>query len=210
MDNVMVDIETLATGSDNKAVVVSVGMVRFNLFDEDTWETIEAEPERIFYEVLPIDPQILAGRTVDAGALLWWMGQLQTGHPNIKTIYSQHEQRMDQDFPTRDGLLQLKLHQLSSFLVRNSEDSYFLWGKPAHFDCPKIESLLTSFGYEMPIPWYNYRCMSGVRTAAQVIGTPRPKFKTKGNQDHHALWDAMEQTLELQGWLRNMRSGLRV
>jgi hypothetical protein len=69
---------------------------------------------------------------------------------------------------------------------------------------------MQSFGFEMPVPWYNYRCMSGARTAAKVIGTPRPKFKTKGNIDHHALWDAMEQTLELQGWLRNMRSGLRV
>jgi len=210
MDNVMVDIETLATGSDNKAVVASVGMVRFNLFDEDTWETIEADPERIFYEVLPIDPQIIVGRTVDAGALLFWMTQMQTGHPNIKTIFSQHEQRMNSEFATRDGLLHLKLHQLSNFLARSGDDAFFLWGKPAHFDCPKIESLLTSFGYEMPVPWYNYRCMSGVRTAAQVIGTPRPKFHTKGNQDHHALWDAMEQTLELQGWLRNMRSGLRV
>lgn len=210
MDNIMVDIETLATGCDNKAVVVSVGMVRFNLFDEDTWETIEADPSRIFYEVLPIDPQILEGRSVEAGALLFWMAQMQTGHPNIKTIFSQHEQRMDAEFNTREGLMQIKLHQLQTFLTRDSEHPYFLWGKPAHFDCPKIESLLASFNYDMPIPWYNYRCMSGVRTAAQVIGTQRPKFHTKGNQDHHALWDAMEQTLELQGWLRNMRSGLRV
>jgi hypothetical protein len=137
------------------------------------------------------------------------MAQMQTGHPNIKTIFSQSEQRMDAEFNTRSGLLEIKLHQLSSFLTR-SGDPYYLWGKPAHFDCPKIESLLTSFNYDMPVPWYNYRCMSGVRTAAQVIGTQRPKFHTKGNQDHHALWDAMEQTLELQGWLRNMRSGLRV
>jgi len=205
-DNVMVDLETLATGCDNKAVVVSIGMVRFNLFDEDTWETIEADPSRTIYTVLPIEPQIDAGRTVDAGALLWWMGQVQTGHPNISTIFSPLPQCADVTRYEREERFMGRLSTLSDWL----DSETYLWGKPAHFDCPKVESLFSTFGVTMPVPWFNYRCMSGVRTAAKVINTQRPKFHTKGNQDHHALWDAMEQTLELQGWLRNMRSGLRV
>ena len=206
MENVMVDLETLATGGDNKAVVVSIGMVRFNLFDEDTWETIEADPARTFYEVLPIEPQIDAGRSVDAGALLWWMGQIKTGHPNISTIFSPLPQYADKPQEIREQALMIKLAAARDWL----DSETFLWGKPAHFDCPKVESVMKTFGITLPVPWYRYKCMSGVRTAAKVIGTPRPKFHTKGNIDHHALWDAMEQTLELQGWLRNMRSGLRV
>lgn len=206
MANVMVDLETLATGCDNKAVVVSIGLVRFNLFDEDTWETIEADPTRTYYTVLPIEPQIDAGRSVEAGALLWWIQQVQTGHPNISTIFSPLPQCANLEAPEREQVLVEKLTTISEWLDSDTA----LWGKPAHFDCPKVESLLKTFGVKMPVPWFNYRCMSGARTAAKVIGTQKPKFHTKGNQDHHALWDAVEQTLELQGWLRNMRSGLRV
>lgn len=181
-------------------------MVKFNLLDEDTWETIESEPERSFYRVLPIAPQIGRGRTIGSSTLLWWINQIKTGHPDAASIFSPLPQRLDMQLggkfePDVEATLLRHLCDMTGWL---DEDMYG-WGKPAHFDLPKMDSLFSTFGMEFPIPWYMYRCMSSVRAAAKVFETPDPKFKTKGNVEHHALWDATSQVLELQGWFHNMR-----
>lgn len=180
-------------------------MVKFNLLDEDTWETIESEPERNGYWVLPIEPQLKQGRTIGASTLLWWINQIRTGHPDAAAIFSPLAQHWDLEtnkFDEVDARIQYQLNAMTSFLY--GEDLY-AWAKPAHFDLPKMASLFETFGVEFPIPWYKYRCMQGVKTVGAVLDTPRPKFHTKGNVAHHALWDATEQVLELQGWFQNMR-----
>ena len=203
--NLMIDIETLDTASDNKAVVVSVGMVKFNLLDEDTWETIEADPSRTGYWVLPIEPQLDAGRTIGASTLIWWVNQIRTGHPNAATIFSPPQQKFSLEEnafePYLEEHLIKQLYEMRSFI----DAGMYGWGKPAHFDLPKLDSLFKSFGAEFPIPWFRYRCMRGAITVAQVFEVPKPKFQTKGKEDHHALWDAKEQVLELQGWFHNMK-----
>ena len=203
--NLMIDIETLDTAPTNKAVVVSVGMVKFNLFDEDTWETIESEPERSAYWVLPIAPQVTLGRTIGSSTLLWWINQIRTGHPDAAEIFSPLAQRWDIEsnrFKDVERDMIYKVQKMHAFTY--GEDLYG-WAKPAHFDLPKIETLFTDFGFEFPIPWYRYKCMSAVKAVGAVLEIPRPKFRTKGNVNHHALWDAKEQVLELQGWFQNMK-----
>jgi hypothetical protein len=179
-------------------------MVKFNLLDEDTWETIESEPERSGYWVLPIEPQLKRGRTIGASTLLWWINQIKTGHPDAAAIFSPLAQNWDLEtgkpFAGIESTTYSHLVAMSSFA---SGDLYG-WAKPAHFDMPKMASLFESFEMEFPIPWYMYRCMQGVKTTAKVLNTPKPKFHTKGNVAHHALWDATEQVLELQGWFLNM------
>lgn len=179
-------------------------MVKFNLLDEDTWETIEANPERSHYAVLPIEPQVNAGRTIGASSLLWWINQIKTGHPNTATIFSPNVQCMD----GFNGFLEAEetlIEKLQGILDWIGDEQYYGWGKPAHFDLPKTESVFATFGMEFPIPWFMYRCMSSAKGVAKVFDVPKPKFKTKGNVDHHALWDATEQVLELQGWFQNMK-----
>ena len=203
--NLMIDIETLDTSPTNKAVVVSVGMVKFNLLDEDTWETIEADSDRSGYWVLSIDEQLKKGRTIGASTLLWWINQIRTGHPDAASIFSPHPQGWHLDTgqfrPDAEQHILTQLLELGNFI----DADMYGWGKPAHFDLPKMASLFESFDMEFPIPWYKYRCMRGAITTANIFDTPRPKFHTKGNVDHHALWDATEQVLELQGWFHNMR-----
>lgn len=204
-ENLMIDLETLDVAPTNKAVILSVGIVRFNLLDEDHWESFD-DPGRCGYWVLPIEPQIDAGRTIGTSALLWWVNQIRTGHPGAAEVFSPLPQMWDLESgkfveDVEERLIE-RLHAISTFM----NGPYYLWGKPAHFDCPKIESLLTQFGVGMPIPWYKYRCMTGAKVMPQVYGVKRPKPKTVGSMDHHALWDAKEQVLELQGWFRNMKS----
>lgn len=203
--NLMIDIETLDTDPTNKAVVVSVGMVKFNLFDEDTWETIESDLDRCGYWVLPIEPQLKRGRTIGAGTLLWWINQIKTGHPDAATIFSPLQQQWNLE--TGKWAHAVEATTFSHLLSMQSfaDDNLYAWGKPAHFDLPKMASLFDTFEMEFPIPWYKYKCMSAVKAVGAVLEVPRPKFHTKGNVNHHALWDAKEQVLELQGWFHNMR-----
>lgn len=65
MNHVMVDLETLGTGSD--AVIIAVGAVEF---DPDT-QTVG----RTFYDV--VDPQscVDSGLKVDVSTVMWWMKQ---------------------------------------------------------------------------------------------------------------------------------------
>lgn len=203
--NLMIDIETLDVAPENQAIVVSVGLVKFNLLDNETWERIKSDPSRTHYVVLPIEPQLAAGRTIGASTLLWWVNQIRTGHPDAATIFSPNMQGWDLETNEFDADLEEqmwdKLMEMRDFI----DPGMYGWGKPAHFDLPKLDSVFRTFGMDFPIPWYMYRCMSSVRSAAKVFDIPKPKFGKVGNADHHALWDAIEQTLELQGWFRNMR-----
>jgi hypothetical protein len=182
-----------------------VGLVRFNLLDEDHWESFD-DAGRSGYWVLPIEPQMNAGRTIGPGTLLWWIGQIRTGHPDTAEIFSPMPQLLDlESGQFHEDVEEIFITRL--FAIKNfMSDADYLWGKPAHFDCPKIESLLNQFGVHMPIPWYKYRCMTSAKVPAQVFNVTRPKPKTVGNVNHNALWDAKKQVLELQEWFRNMKS----
>ncbi len=203
--NLMIDIETLDTDHSNQAVVVSVGMVKFNLLDEDTWETIESEPDRSGYWVLPIEPQFKRGRTIGASTLLWWINQIKTGHPDAAGIFSPLAQKWDLETNEFHSDIEKGMYMKLLHMTTFADENLYGWGKPAHFDLPKMASLFDTFDVKFPIPWYMYRCMQGVKTVGTVLGTLKPKFHTKGNVEHHALWDATEQVLELQGWFHNMK-----
>lgn len=64
-EHVMVDLETLGLGS--RAIVVSIGAVRFNI---ETGKEIGR-----FYRTLSVYEQEKVGRTMEAKTVLWWMYQ---------------------------------------------------------------------------------------------------------------------------------------
>src|SRR3546814_4606133 len=63
----MLDIETLAASSE-RAVVSQAALIGYDL------ETDEMIPFR-HHQFYPLDPQIKAGRVVDADTIIWWMTQ---------------------------------------------------------------------------------------------------------------------------------------
>lgn len=203
--NIMLDIEALDTAPTNRAVVVSVGMVKFDIKEQDDWSTLK-EPGRWFYAPLPMQIQIDAGRTVAAAVLQWWLNQ------SIKAqlaLRQPHEESLE-DHGAEDlaGIIELMQDFMMPWVKENGDVAKpGLWAKPAHFDCPKLETLFTDFGYEFPLPWYCFRCMSSYKVAAKLAGIRDPKFpKSPEMVAHNALDDAREQVLELQAWYRSINS----
>ena len=164
--NVMLDIECLDTAPTNRAIIVSIGMVKFDLRGpEDSWETLR-DLGRTYYTTLPLQIQLDANRTVGGSTLQWWFKQSTKVQAELLAL--------DEDHPQPDFLitaLSLAMEQMQDFLAPFESDTqsvdgqprmmpYNLWGKPAHFDAPKVETLFTDFDYTFPVPWYCYKCMS--------------------------------------------------
>ena len=71
-NGVMCDFETL--DKLGTSAVISIGLVKFNLEDEDNYESLE-EDGRTFDCVFDIQDQLNMGRTVSFDTLQWWMQQ---------------------------------------------------------------------------------------------------------------------------------------
>lgn len=203
--NIMLDIEALDTAPTNRAVVVSVGMVKFDIKEQDDWSTLK-EPGRWFYAPLPMQIQIDAGRTISANTLQWWLKQTKGVQEALRI--PDEEDQVDVLNDVFAGTLELMQDFMTPWVKENGDVAKpGLWAKPAHFDCPKLETLFTDFGYEFPLPWYCFKCMSSYKVAAKLAGIRDPKFpKSPEMVAHNALDDAREQVLELQAWYRSINS----
>lgn len=200
-NNVMVDIETLGTEGDN-VPILSVALVRFDPFQESDYYSIKIDVDNWRYEVLPICPQVdVYDRKPNGHTLVWWARLQAEGHPAVRDVWEKRWQLDDLDLFEQEEALVERMMTLHNFL---SPDD-FLWAKPANFDIPKLNSLLKQCsGYPLPVPWYRWRCMTGAKAGLRLAGAKQPKINIEGRQDHHALFDAIEQTLELQAWLRGL------
>jgi hypothetical protein len=194
----MVDIETLGTDGDD-VPILSVALVRFDPYYESDYYSIKIDEDNWRYEVLPICPQVDAfGRKPNGHTLLWWGRLLQEGHPVVREVFDRTHQLDDLSLIEQEEHLLRRLETLKNFL---DPDDY-LWAKPANFDIPKLASLMKQCAFELPVPWYRWRCMTGAKSGLRLAGVKEPKVQIDGRADHHALFDAIEQTLELQAWLR--------
>jgi hypothetical protein len=203
--NIMLDIEALDVAPTNRAVIVSVGMVKFDIREKDDWSTLK-EPGRWFYAPLPMQIQIDAGRTISANTLQWWLKQTKGVQEALRIPDEDEIAEVLND--TLAGTVELMQDFMMPWVEEDADVRHVsLWAKPAHFDCPKLETLFTDFGYEFPIPWFCYKCMSSYKVAAKLVGIRDPKFpKNPEMIAHNALDDAREQVLELQGWYQSIHS----
>lgn len=203
--NVMLDIEALDVAPTNRAVIVSVGMVKFDIKERDDWSTLK-EPGRWFYAPLPMQIQIDAGRTISANTLQWWLKQTKGVQEALRIPDEDEMAEVLSD--TLAGTIELMQDFLMPEVKENGDVRHTaLWGKPGHFDAPKVETLFTDFGYQFPVPWFCYRCMSSYKVAAKLAGIKDPRFpKSPDMVAHNALDDAREQVLELQGWYQSILS----
>lgn len=204
--NVMLDIEALCTAPTNRAVIVSVGMVKFDIREKDDWSTLK-EPGRWFYAPLPMQMQLDAGRTVEARTLQWWLKQSKSVQEAL-CIPDEEDAQQEVLSDTLTGAVELMQDFLMPWVEEDANVRHVaLWAKPGHFDCPKLETLFTDFGYDFPVPWWCYRCMMSYKVAAKLVGVRDPKIpKSPDMVAHNALDDAREQVLELQGWYQSIRS----
>ena len=176
-NHVMIDLETLDT--KRSAVVVSLGAVKFNLEEQDTWEDILAEKkERCFHVRLDADEQVRIGRTISAGTTFWWLNQSKAAQAELLSMPEASLYSALKDF---------------AYWAKRPE---FAWGNGNTFDNVILRSLYEDTELNYP---FHYSRDLDVRTAMRLL-TDGKKIDT-GHRDwtkHNALNDAINQVLYLQ------------
>jgi hypothetical protein len=179
---IMIDLETL--GNRNNAAVVSIGAVRFNIEDSDTWESMYTDGTRYFY--VPIRLDDLNG-DVDGTTLEWWFQQSDEARKVFKTT---------KDHATMENALK----GFSMFWSGlHGSDTPNVWGNGSVFD-----NVILSSAYErhnLVKPWA-YNQDRDVRTiidlAKRIDFTFDPKKFRETGVAHDALNDAINQVLMVQ------------
>lgn len=130
MNNVMVDLETLATTAD--AVILSIGAVVFDL------KTGEMSTDG-FYRVVSVESSLAQGRRVSESTLKFWMSQ----GDDAKSVFSEPSVPID--------------FALSEFAVWLPKDP-IMWSNGADFDLPMLAHAYTQLGDAVPWKYWNSRC----------------------------------------------------
>lgn len=165
MQHIMLDIETLDTSPS--AVILSIGAVKFD-------PTTESPLGDKFYEVINVQSNLDAGRTISGDTLSWWMKQ-------------------DDDARAVFNAPRISLEEaLTKFMEYFDHPDYQVWGNGADFDNVIVQNALNARGWKTPWKYFNNRCY---RTLKNMPGTPKmAAFAGK----HNALVDACAQALHLQ------------
>lgn len=169
----MLDIETLATSSE-KAVVSQAALIGYDL-DQD-----EIIPIR-HHQYYPLDPQIKAGRVVDADTIIWWMTQPDAARSHFIECAS--------DDPEELPALLRNLQMMFRDLVKNRP--YEIYANSPNFDCTIMKSLFNDHGMQMP---WDFRMERDLRTlCSQANINPKEVPHVSGFIPHNAYWDCRQQ-----------------
>lgn len=182
----MIDIETLDTKSS--AIVLSVGACFFDLDNPNT--TIQELYQNSIYLELNPKEQENKNRTISIDTLTWWLNN----DLNLKAFF--------ENISINTGR-NLKL--LSDFIISNQIKS--VWSKSPSFDMNILDSLFSDFNMTFPI---GFRDRFDVRTVLEIRKlTEISKIKLQGN-GHHALDDAINQTLMICNVLNHIKSYIKL
>ena len=174
MREYMIDLETI--NNTSSSAIISVGIVKFNLEDEDSYDTLD-ENGRSFYCVLDVQDQIDLGRTVGYDTLQWWMRQ------------GKLAQAVFQEEPTFSDNAHA-IDSMNNFMLEEGR----LWGNGASFDNVIIREFYQTYGREFPIEFWNDMCFRTLKNSA-----PRKVAIDRGVA-HNALEDAKYQVLLAQAY----------
>lgn len=169
-DNVMIDMETLATTSD--ATILSIGAVKFDLWSDE----IDDEG---FYASITIKSNQDAGRVINPDTLAWWMKQ----SPEAQKVF------------TEPGKIELvdALGNLTDWMTDNKR-AFTVWSNGASFDIPMLEHAYSKF--HAPAPWIFWRARC-FRTYKNLPGAKNLRPENQGVA-HNALDDAITQARTAQ------------
>lgn len=177
MDHIMLDLETLGTGSN--AVIASIGAVAFQF-----------DPKRPligdkFYAVTPDwDTQREKGRVITGNTVAWWLQQSESA---IRGIL------VSPDLSTPSDTMFSALGRFSNFV--RQFDKPCIWGNGADFDNVILGSMYDTYGLAKPWSYGRNRCYRTVNSAITLPPTIR-EVKRVGTH-HNALDDAIYQTVRL-------------
>ncbi len=193
----MVDIETLGNRPSSDFVILSVGIVAFDLEQQDTLDSIRLNEGRTAEWRLDIAKQ--RERHIDADTVLWWLRQDDAARQSItegSTV------TMGDFFAEFEAFIHS--HKISR-----------LWGNGPSFDNAALRHLFDSHAREFPLKFW---CDRDLRTVQDVYeratgakGRPKVEKDVGGVVDqpvaHSAMDDAIVQVLQAQFMERRIRGG---
>jgi hypothetical protein len=165
--DIMVDLETLGTVADS--VMLSIGAVRFN---KVTGNVDDAG----FYACVDVDDQLKQGRRIQSDTLQWWLGQDAAAK---KALF------------THTLTLNEALAELINWM--GDAEKMEVWSNGADFDLPILHHAVRTQDLELPVKFWNHRCM---RTMKKLPGADAVGREFSGTR-HHALDDASNQAQHL-------------
>lgn len=180
MQHVMVDLETMGTGSF--AAIVSVGAVKFDPA-APVGEIIDS------FEVTINLSDAFAYGQVTAGTVEWWM----------------HPDRAEAREVWLNAPKAELFEALDGFANWFGPESLPVWGNGATFDNVILRNAYSQV--KLPCPWkfYDDRCLRTLKNIHPLIN-PVPDNIYMG-VPHVALYDAMQQTFQLQAIYRQIATG---
>ena len=135
MNNTMIDLETMGTGSN--AAITAIGAVKFDssgLGDE-------------FYRVVSLESSIDAGMVIEASTVMWWMQQSDDARKALCKA------------PTT---LAQALIDFTDF-IGDDAAGMKVWGNGASFDNVILTNAYRAFKQQPPWKFYNDRCYRTVK-----------------------------------------------
>ncbi len=186
---VMIDLESLSLSQ--RSVLVAIGVVAFNLEDEDNYDSLDVG-DRWFYETPEIDLQLGVGRKISDSTLRWWMEQ-----PIIAQTST---------FSTGKNVSAPEVLQaLEVFVTKQSGGSsrdMYLWANHTFFDIGNLWSLYEDF--ELKCPFSHSKVMD-FPMMDRLAGYP--DLHIPSGVQHNALDDAKYQVLKTQALYRMLKNG---
>lgn len=176
-ENVMIDLETLATSTD--CVILSIGACGYTSGGE----------LKEFYECVSIDDQLELGRSVESDTVMWWFGQ---GDEARKAIVE------GQKYASR---LNVVITDFTIWLQVNFHDGLTVWSNGASFDIPILANAYKSLGYKLPWNFWQERCFRTVKSIYRHVKSPVQQTA------HNALLDAKNQLQHLNLIIKAMAEG---
>lgn len=164
MLDVMLDLESM--GLDPDSAIIAIGAVEFDMTTLEMGAT--------FYQNIHLADSVKQGRKMDAGTVLWWMGQSDEARRAL--MYS------------AEPLLHV-LDKFEGWLeCAGSPDQVRLWGNGPSFDNAMLASTFRSVGRKAPWRYWNDRCF---RTISGMY--PSVERDERTGVHHNALDDAKDQ-----------------
>ena len=162
-------IDIETLGTGPDAAILAIGAVAFNFDLPDT---------ECFYRRIKLESAMDHGGTVDASTIQWWMAQPEIAR---KELFSGEGQEIET--------------VLNSFcLFINNLPITQIWANPPSFDLVILKSAADRVQIGMGL--WNHRKERCYRTIAQTVGLGI--IRIPPTIPHHALHDALAQTLHLK------------
>lgn len=179
--HIMVDLETLGTAPGS--AILSIGAVYFEPAGAALPPLAEMPERHRFYQTVDLQSAVDHGLTIDAGTVMWWLGQEAGARAALteqKPLELSHTLRMFNSF-------------VSSLCHPMADEGRggppVIWGHGAAFDPVLLEAAYRACRFEPP---WSYKNIRDTRTLFGLVGKPHI-----GN-DHHALRDAWAQARAVQ------------